>query len=489
MFGRDSPVIFLPIVLALLYINFIPFTKVEESFNMQATHDIIYHGSQIDRYDHVNFPGPVPRTFFGAITLAVLAKLPVMFFSLAPWAPLCNHTVGLNTVRNILAMLSFLSFDSFRMAFSRHYGTTAANFLILLTCCQFHLLYYSSRTLPNTFALNIVYLALAQWLHGRIVFTLLLFTFAIVVFRADTAVLFAPVLLSMLLRKEVTVPRMVLTGFLGTIAFAGLTILVDSMFWGRWVWPEFEVLVFNTVLNKSKEWGTSPFHWYFTNALPKALLAAYPMFFFAFWQFPRFRPYSGPAVAMVVLYSFLPHKELRFIFAALPLMNAHVAMALANWYNSRGKSPVRRLWWYGCLLGFALSAVAVGFGLWASYHNYPGGTGLHALHSYERRSPLVKSVHIDVFSSMNGITRFQKDHCGGWRYSKDPGFIGHQGPGCPPYSHLITSVPANHTAHYQQIGLAFQFLRFTFQWPWPQCLIHPTVVIMGLRPEHKHCTY
>ena len=70
-----------------------PYTKVEESFHIQATHDILTYGIpsplRLNRtaiaekfqseYDHFSFPGAVPRTFIGALALAS-ASWPVVWF-------------------------------------------------------------------------------------------------------------------------------------------------------------------------------------------------------------------------------------------------------------------------------------------------------------------------------------------------------------------------------------------------------------------------
>ena len=55
---------------------------MEESFNLQATHDILTYGIPVQdvtrylryNYDHFSFPGAVPRTFAGALMLAAFSK-------------------------------------------------------------------------------------------------------------------------------------------------------------------------------------------------------------------------------------------------------------------------------------------------------------------------------------------------------------------------------------------------------------------------------
>ncbi|CAI0548369.1 unnamed protein product [Linum tenue] len=93
----------------------------------------------------------------------------------------------------------------------------------------------------------------------------------------------------------------------------------------------------------------------------------------------RVRYFVLPVVLFILLYSKLPHKELRFIISSVPMFNLSAAVAASRIYNNRKKT----LWklYNFILLGLLLISVgctAVSF--MASYENYPSGHALKELH-------------------------------------------------------------------------------------------------------------
>ena len=145
---------FIFLCLAFLHLYIAPFTKVEESFNMQAAHDILAYGiptRNIElrfkaQYDHMDFPGAVPRTFIGALTIAGFAELIL-------W--LRNGLDQQMVVRAILGAFNALSLITYAAGVKKAFGNRVAAWFVLLQASQFHVFYYASRTLPNMFAFGI----------------------------------------------------------------------------------------------------------------------------------------------------------------------------------------------------------------------------------------------------------------------------------------------------------------------------------------------
>ncbi|KAJ0961846.1 hypothetical protein J5N97_029674 [Dioscorea zingiberensis] len=186
----------------------------------------------------------------------------------------------------------------------------------------------------------------------------------------------------------------------------GLTMLVDTIMWGRVLWPELE---------------THAFHWYFTSALPRSLLVAYPLCMLAALLDRRIWQYIVPVFSFVLLYSKLPHKELRFIIGAIPIFNVSAAITASRIYKNRKKTLWR--WLYIMMLVSILVSLGCSIMTFmASYENYPGGYALKTLHRAvgSVNTTRDKWVHIDPFAAMNGVSRFLENNSP-WRYSKEEG--------------------------------------------------------------------
>ncbi|OEL19091.1 Dol-P-Man:Man(7)GlcNAc(2)-PP-Dol alpha-1,6-mannosyltransferase [Dichanthelium oligosanthes] len=294
--------------IAVFYAVMAPYTKVEESFNVQAMHDILYHTYHIKKYDHLEFPGVVPRTFIGAFAISILSS-PAVF------------------VMRLLHVPKFYSLLTVRL---------------LLSC---------------------VTLLSLRLLRVQIV--------AAVVFRCDIILLLGPIGLALLLNRSVSL--------LEAVKYCVSTALICI-------------------------------------ALPRSMLVAYPLCMAGVLLDRRIVPYILPVFLFVVLYSKLPHKELRFIIGSIPMFNVSASLAASRLYNNRKKAGWNLL--YILMLGAFL--VSLGYSavtFVASYNNYPGGYALKALHEADS-SVKEKMVHIDAFTAMRGVSRFCENEYP-WRYSKE----------------------------------------------------------------------
>ncbi len=171
----------------------------------------------------------------------------------------------------MLGLFVLDSLNRYRSSVSKVFGPSAATWLVVLTASQFHFAFYLSRPLPNVFALVLCLRALHHWLEAKQRFRFILASAAaIIIFRGELAILLGTVALAdMLVGRKISIVKFFAYGVIALVVTLGVTVAVDSYFWRRTLWPEGEVLYYNVVLNKSSNWGTSPWPWYFYSVLPR----------------------------------------------------------------------------------------------------------------------------------------------------------------------------------------------------------------------------
>ncbi|KAF7887235.1 uncharacterized protein EAF02_003882 [Botrytis sinoallii] len=413
--------------LILVHLLVAPYTKVEESFNIQATHDILNYGlpisnisSTLDTYDHTTFSGAVTRTFFGALSLAAISK-PVILLTQGKYAQVI--------VRGVLGLFNAACLIRYRNGLTGAFGVDVGRWYMALQVMQFHVLYYASRTLPNMFAFGLTTLAFTEFLPAtggsRPRVGILLFVFAGVVFRSEIALLLFTQLAYLLVLSRISLKTIIPAGIQSAILALAVSVPIDSYFWQKPLWPELAGFYFNAIQGKSSEWGTSPFVHYFTSLLPRLLMN--PLIILLLHPLALTLPATKhtskdlivPSLLFVAIYSLQPHKESRFIIYVVPPLTAAASLSASYIWTRRSKSWLYTFGSLALLGSVALSFVASSAILMISSLNYPGGDALSQLHTHIlkdlSRSPRTQrtqerniSIHMDVLSCMTGITRFQQ---------------------------------------------------------------------------------
>ncbi|KAI8809853.1 Alg9-like mannosyltransferase family-domain-containing protein [Cladochytrium replicatum] len=452
--------------LVLSYMFVCPYTKVEESFNLQATHDLLVYTpfANHDQYDHISFPGVVPRTFIGPILIWIILSpivYPIHFIFFSRESQLWGSQIFVlqYLVRGTLGLLVAASLARFRWAVRKRFGNLVATWCGILNCVQFHLPFWSTRTLPNVFAFVFVTWALGIWIETDVLVRdynlsakksggketkrtgdtlkprdeeksydltppahaiVFLLVVSVSIFRSEISLLIFPLFTSeLLIYRSILFPPAFSRAYTALVLSVALTVTIDSIFWrAPWFWPEMRVFIFNAIKGGAVAYGVSPLHAYFTSLLPRIAPLSYPLSIFALIANPsRLTRYLLPIFAFVALLSFQPHKEWRFIIHVLPMLNASAGVLISSFISAQ-QNKLRRL--RVLLVALLLILVVSGslFGLYVSSLNYPGGAALAALHNMNPAPPV--RIHIDAYTAMTGASRFGESARElGWTYSKN----------------------------------------------------------------------
>lgn len=428
------------IFLSLWNILISPYTKVEESFNVQALHDIINLGlDQLDQFDHMFFPGAVKRTCFSAVVLSLPAVL--LPTTAKKWA---LFIVGLCvTVNSYLPTpLSLLPETDMRTILTQtkiYQLLLGRVFLTLFSCSSViylrrsleyscsknskyiglwfsllfyplpHFLFYSSRFLPNFLCFPIVNVAISHFLFGDIARSLGMFAFIGIVFRFEvlvfTAILGTLSVTGTLRKGTIISFRTATVAVIISTAFSlFLTGRLDSYFWDvSLTFPEIESFVFNVIGGKSEEWGVEPFSSYFTKYLPKLFVSEFeiiPLLSLIFIGVSLYKlksdkhknipidvvNYDVGTITTLMWTSFFytlvvsgnGHKEWRFISYVVPVLCLGASSALEYILNHSNKA-LKLVIYFVITVAFATSvASSIIFGLISSW-NYTGGNAAQKL--------------------------------------------------------------------------------------------------------------
>ncbi|KAG9126543.1 dolichyl-P-Man:Man(7)GlcNAc(2)-PP-dolichol alpha-1,6-mannosyltransferase [Ceratobasidium sp. 392] len=460
VFALSTPGITLDLLFFLTawaHVFIAPYTKVEESFNLHATHDVLAYGvspSALPFYDHFVFPGVVPRTFIGSVILAGASYIPLRVTTALG---LIHSKVEIQIlIRLVLATANAAGLVCVRIAVQKRFGTSTSALFVVLTCTQFHLPFWIGRTLPNMFALLPINLATSLLVfpgstritiqrHYRAI--LCTIGSAAVIFRSELVLLALPTFVVVLFQHAVPLSFLIPYGVAIAIGSTASTVLVDSYLWNRWnppLWPELSGILFNVYEGKSAEWGTSPYHAYLTHHLPKLLLASLPLAIFACVPGLPFeqttagkrldrtvRGLLAPYVVFVLLISGLGHKEWRFVVYVVPMVNVAAAVGASRLISFSHKHL--RILGRLALAGLIICNILItAFLTIVSRANYPGGAALALLNTqHQHHANATISVHIDNLAAQTGASLFTQEHSPPfwtqhqdqstqWTYSKDP---------------------------------------------------------------------
>uniref|UniRef100_A0A8B9PEM2 Mannosyltransferase n=1 Tax=Apteryx owenii TaxID=8824 RepID=A0A8B9PEM2_APTOW len=189
--------------------------------------------------------------------------------------------------------------------------------------CSWFTWYSCTRTLTNTMETLLTIFALSYYpikgsKMGSSCKYLTLIAFAIVI-RPTAVIPWIPLVFNHFWQEQKKADLILHNCIPVGLVTVGTSLIIDRVFFGKWVLVQLNFLKFNVLQNLGTFYGSHPWHWYFTQGLPVILATHLPFFIHGCVQAPkRYRIFLMAVIWTVLVYSMLSHKEFRFIYPVLP---------------------------------------------------------------------------------------------------------------------------------------------------------------------------
>lgn len=166
--------------------------------------------------------------------------------------------------------------------------------------------------------------------------------------RPTSIITWLPICIHHIRKSRYTVWELLIKRYLviGLILSSAL-IAIDSFYHGSLLIVPIEFFKVNVLEGIGSFYGSHPFYWYFTSGFPAVLgISVIPFYLAVFdaiksWNDSKSRQVILMSIIFTIfVYSFLPHKEFRFLLQILPLCLFIVSTFLSEWSRTKATATV-----------------------------------------------------------------------------------------------------------------------------------------------------
>lgn len=226
---------------------------------------------------------------------------------------------------------------------------------LLLTLTNFFNCFFITRTFINSFEMILTSIALYNWdwsggieINTRSFTKSLFFAMFACIQRPSNAIIWIVLgfflTINLLLRRDYTLIGRLYAKILVVFTITMLVnVVIDFYFYNQIIFPVFKFINFNFTSILSEFYGVAPWHFHLLQSLPIMLGYSLPLFIYGLFsndsttknniRFGALRQIKFVLILNIIFYSYLQHKEFRFIYPLQPLfclLSALGALKLAG---------------------------------------------------------------------------------------------------------------------------------------------------------------